>query len=1178
MAAITGVAGQVTVTAGAGVFAGNADTPGVAAHVTIDTGAGVFSGQAKVAGSAAEVDVTAGTGVFAAAGKVTGLAAHVNVTAGAGTAFGATPDADTSGVPAEIDVAGGAGTPAADGKVTPGVAAQVTLTGGSGSFSGGANVTGVGNQVAVTAGAGTVSAEGRVAGAPGQVTVTGGVGSVSFAAAITGIAAGVNVTGGVGIFGGDQVPTFPAAPLGIQVELLLNGSWTDVSDFVYIRDAISISDIGRANEASTIQAGQCALTFNNRDGRFSPKNTSGAYYPYVARNTQLRVSVLAASVSGFAYNGYRFWGEVSEWPPVSDLTGTDDYAQVTASGIWRRLSRATTSIGSAYTRYARALSGLAGYWSMEDGSGSGDFAPGVLGGSLMAFTTGAPNLSATGDFLGSNAVPQLNGATLTGPVTGDVNPVVNRLRFAVEVPAGSDDAPGDTNVADGSVLVSLHTTGTVARAEVSLGLNAAGPFTVRGFNSGGTQIFSGTVSVTVPGVPLLAEVSLANSGANVAWALNLIAPGSASLYGTVSGSVTGHVDDASSVVFNPAGAFMGTAVGQAVLLYASTSLVTAASALNGWAGETALGRFTRLCAEEGIATETIGTTSVVMGPQFDGSFTDVLQTVENSDQGLLYETLDQFGLGYRTYNSMVDQVAKTTLDYSAAMLSAVPATTYDDQHIVNDVTLSNWDGYSYRYQLASGAMSVQDAPNGVGDYPGSTVSVNLDAATEAVAVAQVAKRVLNPGVVDEVRVPNLEVNLARPAVADLFGSIPMTFVGDFVAVANPPSWLTADLQSSQLALGYSEVLSNFSWVITYNTIPEVGYESAFFPGTTASGRSSGSQVTGGQAGSVSAAELGPGSITPSGLASYFTSASIGGITTSIGSAQPVDPNTGDLWIDSGHGFQINRFDGTSFVPVVFNATNVITAGSITATQIQAATITGSLIAAGTILATNIQAGAITTPLIAAGAITAVKIASGTVVAGIVNATTITSATLMAGSIVGGTISGTSVSAATITGGSITGTTLSGGTITGTTISGASITGGTLSGTFSITNPFGTWDASGISVTHISVGGTTGTASLEASSLHVAGVAEADGGFQSPGGNFTVTGAGAISAASLHAAGDCQVDGNMHTNGHTWPLATVSTVTTSVPSSYNSTTQSIITALEGAVNGLVARLQTAGLIS
>jgi len=776
---------------------------------------------------------------------------------------------------------------------------------------------------------------------------------------------------------GSNATTFPAEPIGILVELNVNGTWTDITDYVYMRDSVNISGIGRPNEGSSLQAGQCTLTLNNGDGRFSPKNASGAYYPYVQRNTQMRVSVSSTTSAATAYAGYRFCGEVSEWPPTSDTTASDQYAPVTASGVWRRLSRLSVNIGSAYTRYCNTLSQVAGYWPGEDGSGSLDLASGVLGDASMIFTTGTPNLAATASFPGSNAVFQLNGAVLTGTVSTSSSPGVNRFRFLVEVPSTND-----TGVAGGSVIASLFTSGTVARVDVSLGPAGGGPFLIQGFGASGFQTFTGpSSSVRTFGVTILAEVSLVQSAGNVNWALNLYQPGGTSVYGSVSGSLAGTVDDVTSVVLNPGGAYQNTACGQAIVLYSSPPLATAAQALNGWAGETAIDRFTRICAEEGIGSEVTGGSSVQMGPQFDGTLPAVLQTIEDSDQGFLYETRDQLGLGYRAYNSMVNQVAAVTLNYSSGILTAVPAGTYDDQQIVNDVVINNYDGYSYRLQLVTGAMSILAPPNGVGDYPAQPLSTNLFATGEDVAVAQVAKRVLNPGVVDQVRIPNLTVNLAKAEAAPQFAKIAGLFVGDYVAVSSPPSWLSSSGPSKQLAIGYAETFSNFEWSIVFNTIPETGYESSFNPGSTVGGRSTGSPVTGGQAGSVSGADIGLGAI-GGGALSTSMSASVGGITTSVGPTQPVDPNTGDLWINTLAGEQINRFDGTNWIGIVFNAADVLEAQSITAAQIQAETITASLLAAGIVIAGAVDATTITgASLVAAGSSGEFLAYSGTPAAG-----------------------------------------------------------------------------------------------------------------------------------------------------------------------------------------------------
>ena len=86
--------------------------------------------------------------------------------------------------------------------------------------------------------------------------------------------------------------TFPQAPLDLRYELLINGTWTDISTYVYQRDDQVITR-GHPDESTTAQPSQLTATWNNRTGRFSSKNPLGAYYPYFGRNTPVRVSVPA---------------------------------------------------------------------------------------------------------------------------------------------------------------------------------------------------------------------------------------------------------------------------------------------------------------------------------------------------------------------------------------------------------------------------------------------------------------------------------------------------------------------------------------------------------------------------------------------------------------------------------------------------------------------------------------------------------------------------------------------------------------------------------------------------------------------------------------------------------------------------------------------------------------------
>lgn len=76
----------------------------------------------------------------------------------------------------------------------------------------------------------------------------------------------------------------------IRVELDLGGTWTDITTYVYARDGIQIRR-GRADEAGQTDPSTCRMTLDNRTGRFSWRNPTGAYYGSIGRNTPLRVSL-----------------------------------------------------------------------------------------------------------------------------------------------------------------------------------------------------------------------------------------------------------------------------------------------------------------------------------------------------------------------------------------------------------------------------------------------------------------------------------------------------------------------------------------------------------------------------------------------------------------------------------------------------------------------------------------------------------------------------------------------------------------------------------------------------------------------------------------------------------------------------------------------------------------------
>lgn len=142
--------------------------------------------------------------------------------------------------------------------------------------------------------------------------------------------------------------------------------------------------------------------------------------------------------------------------------------------------------------------------------------------------------------------------------------------------------------------------------------------------------------------------------------------------------------------------------------------------------------------------------------------------------------------------------------------------------------------------------------------------------------------------------------------------------------------------------------------------------------------------------------IGAGAIAPGSLTTFqisptagitngqvdFTARDIGGITTSVSSAQPTAPAIGDLWFDGTSNYVLRQWDGSAWGIYQFG-TNAIAAGSVTAALIAANTITAAQIAAGTITATQIAAGTILASNIAAGTITATQIAAGSLTGSVI---------------------------------------------------------------------------------------------------------------------------------------------------------------------------------------------------
>ena len=203
-------------------------------------------------------------------------------------------------------------------------------------------------------------------------------------------------------------------------------SWTDVTQYVLQGPGADVG-YGRTDEVSTAGPNSLALVLDNRDGRFTPEKTGGAYYPNVKVGTPIRVKATPSGGSASVrFTGYVDSWEVG-WPGVK---GTSGYAEtrVTASSRLARLglSRALRSIieeeylldtPDAYYTLGEAAG--ATYAGDTSGNGAGSLTQRGNGTAVVfgsATGPGTDGLTAA-DFAGANGDKYLSGVAAVSAAT-----------------------------------------------------------------------------------------------------------------------------------------------------------------------------------------------------------------------------------------------------------------------------------------------------------------------------------------------------------------------------------------------------------------------------------------------------------------------------------------------------------------------------------------------------------------------------------------------------------------------------------------------------------------------------------------------------------------------------------------------------------------------------------------
>lgn len=634
-------------------------------------------------------------------------------------------------------------------------------------------------------------------------------------------------------------PTFGTGEVSngqpVMVEMLVAGVWVDITSYCMVRDdsgQIGLSYGIMGSEGSQTERAQGSIPLRNQDGRFSPRNPSGAYYGSIGRNTPIRVSV----PDGNGGKSYRLPGEVSSWAPGWDPSGTDVWCDVTVSGILQRLAQAPPPERSViYNAVTDPIaSSLVAYWPCEDASDATTLASAMVSGSPMTFT-GTPTLASYTGFQASDPLPDLTSGYVSGGVAKYSDPTATQVRFLVSIP--------QAGLTVGKVICSVdqadYSPGSAQFWELYYGnfTGTSTSLTLRTCASDGTNLGADLESTfDVRGRQLYVSIEFQESGTGITRAVRLTDINSGQTASVTDTFALTQLTRVTRVQFGPASRSVvspigtqflpGVAVGHVTVENAITAVDALGRRLNP-VGETAGRRIQRLCGEEGIAIDWVGDLddTVALGAQGRQNLLSLVQEATLADGGLLYENRGVLGLGYRTRASLHGQDPALILDYPSFNLAAVPTPVEDDRFVQNKVTVTV-GGVTGSYEATDGALSTALPPAGVGVY-GSDVPLNLSSTASATLRDQAAWRV-RLGTVDEARFPQISVNLSHPSITpDMRRAILALRLGDRVQITNPPSWLPPDT-IDQLVLGMSENINHFKHELTFTCAPaspynQVGY-------------------------------------------------------------------------------------------------------------------------------------------------------------------------------------------------------------------------------------------------------------------------------------------------------------------------------------------------------------------
>jgi hypothetical protein len=538
----------------------------------------------------------------------------------------------------------------------------------------------------------------------------------------------------------------------VGLELFLSGAYTAVP--LYSAAGVTITR-GHEPDGSWPRPSRIEVELNNDSLAYDPARPESALYGVAGRNTKGRVIVNGTT---------RLYGEASAWraertPEHSPGVRGRSWTSLTAEGVLRRLGQWTDPLRSPMYRTISGRSTSIGHWPLEEDSGALALANSVAGGAAGTFKGGV-TLAETDAPLGAEQTIAVGANTqLAGRFSNASTSAGWQVGFSFHLAALPPSATY------GELLRWTVSNGNTWIVEVN---NTTYQFRV--VDADGVAVWSsGAITFGTGAEPsnwVTMRIKAFQSGGNIQVEPAWYVQGQTSAWGitaTFAGTIAGlrqWWQNGNSVVSGGHFSHVYAVTGVTDDLVSGVS----AAVFNGYSGEAALTRFSRLCTELGIVKYAIGTAaeSTLMGPQRADTFLNLLKEIRDTEGGRIDDERSDIALTMRTRRNTFNLTAALTLVYPSQV--ALPFNRIlDDANTHNRVTVKNESGGEVTSSLLTGSMSVLAPPNGVGEYK-QTIDVNVS--NPATQLPDIADWWRARGTIERPRYDEVTVDLlANPSLA-----------------------------------------------------------------------------------------------------------------------------------------------------------------------------------------------------------------------------------------------------------------------------------------------------------------------------------------------------------------------------------------------------------------------------